>query len=162
MKKSSWIVLAAVVALAAVLGYNKLFAPPLSDREQIRALLASGEAAIEGRNMSAAMACVSKGYEDESGLNRDALRLQVIEAFRNIDGYDLTVTTEEMRIDGKEAQARILVILAAVEDGERHEVFSGPITVRLREEPSRRYLVLPSKAWRVTGMTGLPLSGDGL
>ncbi len=157
MKKSSWIVLATIVILGGLLAYQKLSAPLPPDDEQISALLTAGEAAVESRSVRRALSCISRDYSDPTGLNSDALRLQVIEAFRAADAYDVTMQTAEMRIAGDTADVQTLVTVAAVKDGDRHEVFEGQITIKLKKEPAKRYLVFPTKTWRVVGMAGLPL-----
>lgn len=158
MRRSTWIVLVIVVALGGLIGYQRISAPLPPDEEQIRTLLTDGEKAIEGRSIKAALDCVSKDYSDPTGFNRDGLRLQVIEAFREADGYDVSVQTEGIRVAGDAAEVRTEVAVASLQKGERHEVFSGPITIRLAREPARRQLFFPTKAWKVVGMTGLPLS----
>lgn len=160
MRRSTWIVLVLVVALGGLIGYQRLSAPLPPDEEQIRTLLTEGEKAIESRSVNGALACVSKDYSDPSGFNRDGLRLQVIEAFRSADGYDVTLQTANMRLDGDNAEVQTSATLAALDKFGRHEVFSGPITIRLKKESARRYLVLPVRTWRVVGMTGLPLGGE--
>ncbi len=162
MRKSSWIALGIILAIAAALGYGKLSEPPPPDADQIRDLLARGEAAIEARNVNAAMSCVSGDYRDSTGLSRDALRLQVARAFRQVEGYDLSVMADGINPEGGRAEVTVRVILSAVENGTASQVFSGPVTISLRKEQARRYLVLPTRAWKVVGMAGLPLGGEML
>ncbi len=162
MRKSSWIVLAIVLGLGAVLTYQRLSSPLPSDEAQIAALLADGERAIERRSIRDALACVSSEYTDPAGFNRDGLRLQVIEAFRASDGYDVSLRTEGISIAGDTADVRSVVTIASLQRGERREVFDGPVTIRLKSESARRYLVFPAKSWKVVGMSGLPIGGETL
>ena len=161
MRRSVWIVLVIVVALGGLIGYQRISAPLLSDEQQIRTLLAEGEKAVERRSIKAALDSVSKDYSDPTGFNRDGLRLQVIEAFRTADGYDVSVQTEGIQVAGDTAEVQTEVAVVSLQKGDRHEVFSGPVTIRLAREPGRRYLVFPTKTWKVVGMSGLPLSSPG-
>jgi hypothetical protein len=162
MRRSSWAVVVIVVMVACAFAYHRLSAPLPPDEQQIRDLLVAGESAIERRDAKAAFSCVSKDYSDPSGFNRDALRLQVIEAFRSSDGFDVSVQTDSVEISGDKAEVRTDVMLAAFQGRERHEIFSGPVTIRLQREPARRLLALPTGVWRVAGMSGLPMSPEGL
>ena len=63
--------LAAVVVLVAACGRGE------SPEQQVRAVVTTGEAAAEARDLSALMDLVSPGYEDEQGRDRAELRRYV-------------------------------------------------------------------------------------
>lgn len=156
MRKSSLFVVIAIVLLAGWIGYTRLSEPPLPDEQQIRTLLAAGETAVEQRNMRAAMSCVSRDYSDPAGFDRDGLRLQIVQAFRSTEGYDVSLQTIGISVNGDSAQARTDISVAAIENGSRDPVFSGPVNFELKKEPARRFLVFPVQAWRVSRISGLP------
>lgn len=157
VRKSSWTAIGAIVLMLGWLGFTRLTEPNPSDEQQIRELLAAGEAAVEQRNMRAALSCVSRDYSDPAGFDRDGLRLQIIQAFRSVDGYDVSLQTMGIVIDGDSAEVRTDISVAAFDDGGRSPMFTGPVTFRLKKEPARRLLVFTTKAWRVSGMSGLPV-----
>lgn len=160
MKKSSWILLAIVVILGVPLAYQRISAPRPSNEEQIAALLADGERAIERRDVQGALACVSGQYKDPAGFNRDGLRLQLIEAFRQSDGYDVSLQTAGIRIAGDTADVQTVATIVSLHGNNRHVTFDGPVGIRLQHEPAKRYLVFPTKTWRIVGISGLPIGGE--
>lgn len=158
MRLSSWAILGVVVVLAGTCLYINSSDRTQPDEAQIRERLAAGESAIERRSVRDAMSCVSKDYSDASGLNRDALRLQAIQAFRSAERYDVALETKSLAVTGDSAEVETEVTIHAYEEGGAHLVFSGPVRIALKKEPARRYLVLGSSAWRVVRMEGLPMS----
>ena len=160
MKRSWWLILSVVAALAGTFLYVNSSDQPQSDEEQIRALLAVGESSIERRSVRDAMACVSEDYSDESGFNRDALRLQLIQALRTAERYDVSLQTESLAVSRDSAEVETVVALHAYQEGRMSMVFHGPVRIMLKKEPARRYLVLASSAWKVVRITGLPMGPE--
>ncbi|MDI6827562.1 MAG: hypothetical protein QME62_03650 [Armatimonadota bacterium] len=154
MRKSLLAILILICASALTIIYLRLSsAPRLSDDEQIQALLAEGEIAIENKNIRQAMSLVSADYKDSAGFTYQTLRLEAMQAFRNADGFDVILEHPRMQINRDFASVEIDVTITAITNGQRHNVFSSPINLSLRREKQTRYLFFHMPKWRITSMS---------
>jgi ketosteroid isomerase-like protein len=140
--------------LAAGLYFALRGGPPLSDEQQIRAVLAEGEKAVEAKDMSALMGLVSKDFK-MGELNRDRLRFAVGQGFRDYSSIYVTLSDVSIRTQGDSATVTATVGLDA-QGKERGDRASNtlPMTFQLKKEPGHRFLILPAENWRVVGGSG--------
>ena len=157
MKRSSWIILGLVCVLAiALMIIRATSRAPLSDEEQIHLLLGECESAVEHKDLKRAFAHVSRDYSDEAGFAFETLRLQAIQAFRIEGRYDILLEDTAILVSGETAEVKTRASVSLISDGDAGEVFSGPLTIALRREKSTRWVVLPTKQWKVVSISGLP------
>jgi ketosteroid isomerase-like protein len=151
----------ALAVLAAGLYFVVRSGPPLSDTQQIQAVLTEGERAVEEKDMSALMGLVSREFK-MGELNRDRLRLLVGQGFREYPSIyvNLSDVSIQPRGDTASVSATVSIDAQGKEAGER----AGntlPMTFRLKREPGHRFLVIPTQTWRVVSATGFDV-GAGL
>jgi len=159
MRKSSWAALGLIFVLVGVVAYLKFWLQAPSDEEQIRALLARGEAAIERRDLRDAFACVSRDYSDPAGFTYATLRLQAMRMFYEADGYDVAVEILGIQVDGDTAEVNADVSVTALIEDESHAAFAGPLTIELKKEDAKRCLIIPTRVWKITSISVLPTAG---
>jgi hypothetical protein len=156
MKRSSWIVIALILAIAVALAVFKDASKlRLSDEDQIHALLVKGQTAIRHKDLKAAMSCVSTRYSDRSGSKYEALRVQAIQAFQQEGNYDCLLENTTISLDRDAASVQTTVTISLASGTSLHTVFSEPITIHLKKERSRRWLILPVESWKIIGIDGL-------
>jgi ketosteroid isomerase-like protein len=154
MRNAKFAILA-LIAAALLIGYFAANRSRGPDEDQIRALIERGRQAIERKSLDAAMSCVSKSYQDASGLNYDRVRMFTADAFRGEASYQVTVDSPEVQVNGDQATARTHASLTTATEGASDQVFSGSIVIHLKKERVRRYLILPARDWKVTRIDGL-------
>lgn len=154
MRKSLWIIFSMIFVLAIATLYLKLSSEPhLSNEEQIQALLAEGETAIESRNVRQAMSLVSADYKDSIGFTYPTLRIEVMQAFRSADAFDVILGHPKIHISGNSAVVNLDVSVAAIRAGERQNVFSSPVSLKLRLERQTRYFFFHTPKWRIISIS---------
>jgi hypothetical protein len=158
MKRSSWVVLAVICLLLIGLIYVRVSnTPKMSPREQINLLLEKGKTAIEEKDLKAAISCVSKDYSDPAGLRFDTLRLQAIQAFRAEGRYRVLLENTDIQVEDDAAVIKTDVSIAlGTDDAKMHQMFADTVTLTLRKEKSKRWLVMPVENWKVISFEGLP------
>ena len=160
MRRSSWVVLSLIVLLTAGLVYARMASrPTLSDEEQIQAVIAKGQSAVERKDLKDAISCISRHYSDSSGLKYDTLRLQVARAFQERGEYDVTLENASVAIKGDTATVQVDVTLDLLSQGKRRREYSGRMDLLLSKEASKHWLVVPVESWKVTEIGGLSAVG---
>jgi hypothetical protein len=162
VKKSSWFAVILIVVLCTGLFIAKSVGrPPLTDEEQIQALLVKGQTAVEKKDLKSAMQCVSRKYREPGGMKFEQLRVQAIQAFQQEGKYDVLLEGTSVKLGGEQATVHSTVSLGMVSHGTMHPLFSRPITIRLAKESSMHWLFIPAKSWRITSIEGAPIDmGD--
>ena len=156
MKRSSWIVIALILAIAvALVAVKSAGKPRLSDEDQIHALLVKGQTAIRHKDLKAAMSCVSTSYSDRNGFKYEVLRVQAIQAFQQEGSYDCLLENTAISLHRDTASVRATVAISLASGTSLQTVFSEPITIHLKKEQSRRWLILPVESWKIIGIDGL-------
>jgi hypothetical protein len=157
----SWMVLAILVAVggAALTLAVRARLPQGDDVAQIRAMLDSGERAVEQRNVSGMMRHVSEEYRDPNGLRREQIRFAAARALRNAQSVDVTISEPSLRIqvapDGKRATLACDASLALTDlSGAMSPARHFHLTLDLKKEPARVFGVFPTHAWRVVSAGG--------
>lgn len=144
----------AIIALA--MGFFAVNRDKGTDEGQIVGLIECGRQAVEQKSVDAAASCISKSYADESGMKYDQLRVLIADAFRSENKYEVTVDTPIIEMDGTDkAHAKARVTVTTVHNGAGAEVFSGDVAFFLTKENVRKYLIFPTREWRVTGIGGI-------
>lgn len=158
MRRSSWAVLGMICALAGVLICLRTAGrTQLSEEDQVHSLVAKGQTAIERKDLRGALSRVSRDYSDPAGFNFETLRLQAIQAFRTDDSYKVVLENTSIRVQGDDALVEADVSVAVISDNKKmHWVFTGPMNISLRNEKSKRWVVVPVKTWKVISIGGLP------
>ena len=122
------------------------------DETQIRALVRTGERAVERHNLGEIMDCISEDYKDSNGLTYAALRMRAAQELRDIPPVKVIGSLLSMRLGGETAVARYRVTV----QGERETIFSSVLSLDLKKEPVWRYLIFRAEAWKVTAVEGYP------
>lgn len=152
MHKAVWI----AVLLAAVAYVAAAFATVdhRSDRARIDALIARGAQAVQKRDVTGVVSCISTDYKDDTGINYDRLRILLAQAMRAEGGYIVTTSTQSERIDGDQATVTLHVTL-------RHPdgvvFYDRKLALDLVNEAATHMLIVPTKSWRVVSSENLGL-----
>lgn len=121
---------------------------PKTPEEQIRALIETGEIAVEARDLSEVTALISSQYLDERGLDRRAVSRLIAGQFLTHQSIHLLVQTDEVRLVAPErAEALIYVAMSGAKLDEPGELLG------LRADLFRFDLEFEKEegSWRVTG-----------
>ena len=143
------------VAAAFVVGWLIVNQDKRPDADQIRDLIERGRRAIEHKSLDAAMSCISENFSNNMGLNRDRLRMLAADAFRANMSYEVVMDAPDVTVNGDQAQAKTHVAVSGISGGGREPVFSGEVALRLAKERVHRYLIFPTREWKITGIDGL-------
>ena len=160
MRKIVWVIL--ITLAAAYTTYALVTLDRRSDEAQIAALVASGTKAVQQRDLSTAMSCISKKYKDKSGMNYERLRVVIAQTLQAETDYTVRTTTQSVKLNGDKAIVEVHVDVRSNNDG--NSMYDRDLTISMHKESARHALILPVKVWRVTSFTNLGLSalGEGL
>lgn len=112
-------------------------APRSTDEEQIRELIAAGEAAAKARDTKAALACVADDYGDSNGLNKAQLGNFLRGYFFTRAKGDLLVTLGEFEFPSTDlARVDATVTLVSLRDPDR-----ARLQLEFRRQGSGKWLV---------------------
>jgi len=160
MKRSTWLAILGATAMAvALLVMWRVAATPSPPEEQVvRTRLEEIRLAVERRDLNTLMDAISNDF-DAFGYSPERLRIEIASAFRRGIRPHIRYTTPVINIIGKEATVNMRVEAWWEEQGlvSRHE--PTDIQVKLRKEPARRWLVLPTEKWRVIDVEGISIDG---
>jgi hypothetical protein len=160
MKRSTWLAILVAMAMAvALLVMWRVAATPSPPEEQVvRTRLEEIRLAVERRDLNTLMDAISNDF-DAFGYSPERLRIEIASAFRRGIRPHIRYTTPVINIIGKEATVNMRVEAWWEEQGlvSRHE--PTDIQVKLRKEPARRWLVLPTEKWRVIDVEGISIDG---
>lgn len=152
MRKAIWIAVLSIVIVYVAIAYVTL--DRRSDLTQINALVARGTKAVQHRNVTAVVSCVSPNYKDDAGMNYDRLRIMLAQAMRNEASYTVTTSNQVVRTGGDEAAVTLHVTL-------KHQIgdafYDRDLTLELAKEKAYHMLILPTTEWRVVGTRNLGL-----
>ena len=156
MKTAKLLIAPALIGIYIAIAF--LTVPTLDDRASISDVITKGAAAVTDRDLSALVSLVSRQYSDDLGLNHDRLRLLIARELRNEAPYDLSISKQEIEVDGERAEARMQVVF-------KHRggdvFYDRELTFIFARETGRHLLVAPVPVWRVISSENLGLSaGD--
>jgi hypothetical protein len=120
----------------------------------IRELIRRGEVSVQTQDARQAMSCISPNYKSKMGGNYDGLRLFIVQAFSADTRYDLQVEAPKINVDGDQAVALTKIDLNGINGANNERIFSGPITLILQKEPSKRLWIFTVKEWKVISAEG--------
>ena len=151
--KTKLIILALIAATFGI--YALVTIDRRSDDAQIRSLVQSTTTAIEKRNFSGAVACISQDYKDQYGLNYDRLRMLIAQILRDERSYTAKAKITRLEVDGD--SAKLNVDLSVNGEGNSNIAYSRNIYVILKKEDAKHLLFIPVKTWRVVSADNLGL-----
>jgi hypothetical protein len=162
MKTTSKIALIAATLLLALGGVFALGTrqPDTPPEELIRQSLQDAENAARNRNASGVIEVISDDFQ--AGMwNRDRLRLVVIRSIRSSRGVDYDVRVNAPRIlpspKGDPDQRVVISKMAAFYSGSGDDIWgSGPLTMVMRKESRRKWLLFSEPRWRVVSIANVP------
>jgi hypothetical protein len=147
----------AIIALIALLAIYCIWAVTTIDRrseaQRLQAVFVEGKAALESRDLGAAMSFVSKDYKDDSGLNYERLRALAAQAIRSETQFRLETHLLALTQTDNKATARVRVLATAADSGVT--LYARELTVTLRKEKTRHALFIPTETWRVVKFDNL-------
>lgn len=126
----------------------------------IREALRDAEEAAQKRSVRGVMEIVSHTYKDAAGFNKDRLRLALVNALRQAQGaaYDVQVSAPRITMDkARPDQAIVMTTITVTERQNGGNLWGGQeVTLVMRKEMQRRWLVFTEPRWRVTSVVNLP------
>ncbi|MEI6915851.1 MAG: hypothetical protein WCL39_12015 [Armatimonadota bacterium] len=151
------VALAVVIILTAAAWISSI--PHGSDEEQIRAVVAKASASVRQQNIGQMMSCLSPDFTSELG-DYDATRVVLLSFFRNVKTVDVAVASPTIKITGPTATAESAIRASWTSNGESTTDVSSHLSVELRRENHKAYLVFPRREWRIlTGRVSSPIPG---
>jgi ketosteroid isomerase-like protein len=144
-----------VVALLIALRIGIHFAtpPPVNPQERIRQMFAEGKQAFEREDVNALMAMVADDFE-WGGLNKEQLRYQLANFFKNVQALRAEYTPPLIEVRGDRAVARTEVHVVW-NDAAPESQSAGPLLIEFRRERKRKWLIIPYEEWKVVKIQGL-------
>lgn len=122
--------------------------PRGSDAEQVQQVLSSGLEAVRNKNLWGAMSCLSSDYHGE-GESADNVRLMLLELFRDSDDIRVVLDDPEIAVHGDTAVVTGLGRASVItRDGSRMDR-NSEATIVLRKENHHRYLIYPTREWKI-------------
>ncbi len=144
-----------VLALAVFLMLRQPSAP---DQDQIAAQLDAARAAAQNHNVGGIMAVISSDFKGPSPIsNVDSLHFGLRQALRDSGAVRVTFSPPNIVVTGDTATSTNQVTVRNAESGQ--PTFDQPVTLNWKREDSHRFLIFPTKIWRVVGTQyqgGLP------
>jgi hypothetical protein len=158
MRTALWIAVLSVILVYLAVAYVTL--DRRSDLAQIDALVARGTEAVQHRDVTAVVSCVSPNYNDDAGMNYDRLRIMLAQAMRNEPNYIVTTSDQVIRTGADGATVTLHVTL-------KRPIglvfYDRDLTLELAKEKAYHMLILPTSQWRLVGTKnlGLPTAEAG-
>ena len=149
---ATFLVIVAIYGIYAVATVDRR-----ADEVRIRSLVGDTVQAIQNRNLGGAIACVSRSYKDDAGLNYDRLRLLTAQSLRIDTPYTASARIDTLQIAGEDAT---IELHAAVNAASGDYLYARNLTLRLRKEPCRHMGIIPTQVWRVVKVDNLGLNLD--
>ncbi len=148
MKPSSkillWLALILVFILAAFLFLRQ---PPVSDQAQIAQQLETARAAGERHDIGGVMSIFSAKYHDANVPSPVQLRF-LLNKVQGSEPVHITQSLPVISVSGDTATSTSHLEVFSAADG--HVLYSHDITAQWAREDANRYLIIPTKVWRVT------------
>jgi len=152
MRQAIWIAVSVVAIAYVSFAYATL--DRRSDSEQISALVTRGVEAVQQRNVTAVVSCVSPSYKDDAGITYDRLRILLAQAMANEPNYVVETSNQAIRTGDGSAVVTLHVRLKRTMGMVFYE---RDLTLQLAKERAYHMLIIPTKQWRVVGTSNLGL-----
>lgn len=144
-RKVRWIAppLLALCALAAFL----LLRNQMSDREAIIQLIQRLEKAIEEKDQSGILKCISRAYRDDFGVTRRDIARIAFRYVRGTERVELVISDVTLRLQRDTAAASMHVEATYAEAGAAPERYAADIKLFFARE-GRSWVVAKSSGWQ--------------
>lgn len=152
---------AAALLLVALIAFFVLRQPPPPDQDQINAQLEAARAAGEQHDTGGVMQIISGDYSDGNGLNVISLRAYLGRGIQGRTPVRVTLSPPTVVVQGDTATSTCRFNVRRLEDNAI--LYDKPVTLTWKREDGHRFLVLPTKVWRVVSAQyegGLPGGED--
>jgi len=146
----TFLLIAAIYGIYAVATIDRR-----ADDVRIRSMIADTVAAIQKRDLGGTIACVSRSYSDDRGLNYDRLRVLTAQSLRIETQYTALADINSLEIKG---DAATIQLRAAVKAVGGDYLYLRSLTLHLRKEPTRHMGIIPTQVWRVVKVDNLGLN----
>ncbi|GBC92039.1 hypothetical protein HRbin15_00500 [bacterium HR15] len=152
--KLPWLVGGIVLVLIALrLLISIATPPPINPTERIQQMFVEGKQAFEREDVDALMAMVADDFE-WSGMNKEQLRYQLANFFKNAQALRAEYTPPMIEVRGDRATARTEVKVVWNDAGPESQN-AGPLEIEFRKERKRKWLIIPYEEWKVVKINGL-------
>ncbi len=152
--KLPYLIGALVLGLIALrLLLNFAAPPPVDPHTRILQMFAEGKQAFEREDVDALMAMVADDFE-WGGLNKEQLRYQLANFFKNAQALRAEYTPPVIELHGERAIAHTEVRVVW-NDANPESQSAGPLEVEFRKERKRKWLIIPYEEWKVVKIRGL-------
>jgi hypothetical protein len=148
MKPSSKILLwLALILVFIVAAFIFLRQPPVSDQAQIAQQLETARAAGERHDIGGVMSIVSADYHDANIPSPVQLRF-LLNKVQGSEPVKITQSLPVISVSGDAATSTSH--LEVVSQTTNQVLYSHDITAQWKREDANRYLIIPTKVWRIT------------
>ncbi len=151
------------VTFALIAGTYAIYALATVDRRaddaRIRSMIADTVTAIQNRDLGGTIACLSRHYRDDQGLNYERLRMLAAQSLRIETDYTASAEIDSLEI---RADSATVELRAAVRAADTNYLYNRALTLHLRKEPTRHMGVIPTQVWRVVKVDNLGLDLERL
>lgn len=168
MKTGSKFVLIAAALMLMIGGGFLVFtgqSRPVPPEQLIRASLQDAELAAKNRNANGVIEVISDDFK--AGVwDKKRLYAYLLRAFRQSRGTNYNVRVNEPRIlpssRGNADERLVISKMSAFYAESGEDIWgSGPLTMVMRKEARRKWLVFEEPRWRIIGIAGMPLLPEG-
>ncbi|MCX8053116.1 MAG: hypothetical protein N3B12_04860 [Armatimonadetes bacterium] len=147
-----WLTFLLIVAVYG--GYALVTVDRRPDEVRIRSMIANTVTAVQNRDLGGTIACISRSYRDDQGLNFDRLRVLIAQAFRAETSYTASARVNYLKVKGDSAEVGLRAEVQELGEG---LIYSRNLTLHLRSEHMRHMGIVPTKVWRVVRVDNLGL-----
>jgi hypothetical protein len=149
--KSKVSILIAIIAVVAFGIWHFLFPPLPSDKDQISSQIQAMVSSAENRNSNGVMQGISGNYSDDNGLTTQSLKMAIVKAMREASNIKVEYSNPDLDIKGDSAQTRMMVKItfSGSAAGDSSSI-KTPLVLQWKKESGERFLIIPTKVWRVT------------
>ena len=148
MKPSSkillWLALILVFIVAAVLFLHQ---PPVSDAAQIAQQLETARADGEKHDVGGVMSIISPSYHDANVPSPVQLRF-LLGKVQGSEPVKIVQSLPVISVSGDAATSTSH--LEIISQADNHVLFSHDIVAQWKREDANRFLIIPTKVWRIT------------
>lgn len=149
-----------MAVLLLCVGYFAAHGDQGTDEAQILSMIERTRQAVQDKNLSDAMSHVSADYRDGMGINYDRLRMVGVEAFRSASEINLKVYSPKVKLHGENADVDTQVSITVGGPGGINLYPARAVTLKLRKEPTRRFMFFHVQEWKIISTDGLPMPAD--
>lgn len=139
-----WLALVLVFIVAAVLLLRQ---PPVADAAQIAQQLETARADGEKHDVGGVMSIISPSYHDANVPSPVQLRF-LLNKVQGSKPVKIVQSLPVISVSGDTASSTSH--LQIISQADNHVLFSHDITAQWKKEDANRYLILPTKVWRIT------------